>query len=105
MEAKYVVACEAAKESVWLKKVSSRSWCHENRVVSHHFFLFLFFVPIVEPLQNPMNHRKEKHIEHNNREIVSQGDVVAKIPSAENLTNLFTKTLPQKIFKAHLKGM
>ncbi len=37
---------------------------------------------------------------------MTQGDVVvAKIPSAENLADPFTKTLPQKIFESPLEGM
>lgn len=37
-------------------------------------------------------------------DIVSCEDV-AKIASTVNLTNPFTKTLPQKMFESHLEGM
>jgi hypothetical protein len=37
---------------------------------------------------------------------VTQGDVlVAKVPSAENLVDPFTKILPYKIFESHLEEM
>ena len=40
------------------------------------------------------------------RDIVARGDVVvAKIDSANNLANPFTKILPQRTFESHLEGM
>ena len=59
--------------------------------------------------KDPRNHKKGKHIErkdHIFRDIVAQGDVVvAKIDSANNLADLFTKALPQRTFESHLEGM
>ena len=59
--------------------------------------------------KDPRNHKKGKHIErkyHIIRDIVARGDVVvAKIESANNLADPFTKDLPQRTFKSHLKGM
>ena len=53
--------------------------------------------------------KKKKHIErkyHLIREIVHRGDVaVMKIASQDNLADLFTKTLPAKLFESHLSGM
>ena len=40
------------------------------------------------------------------RDIVLRGDVVvAKIESANNLADPFTKALPQRTFESHLEGM
>ena len=107
MEAEYVAACEAAKEAVWLRK----------------FFTDLEVVPDMEkPLslycdnsgavansKEPRSHKRSKHIEqkyHVIRDIVQRGDVaVLKIPSAENLADPFTKTLPAKSFEGHLEGL
>ena len=59
--------------------------------------------------KDPRNHKKGKHIErkyHIIRDIVAGGDVVvAKIDSANNLANPFTKALPQKTFESHLEGL
>ena len=59
--------------------------------------------------KDPRNHKKGKHIErkyHIIRDFVARGDVVvAKIDSASNLANPFTKTLPQRTFESHLEGM
>ena len=66
----------------------------------------------MERLHNPKIQgiiRKEKHIErkyHIIRDIVVHGDVVvAKIESANNLANPFTKDLPRRTFASHLDGM
>ena len=51
------------------------------------------------------NHKKGKHIERKYH-IVTHGDeVVAKIESANNLVDPFTKTLPQRTFESHLEEM
>ena len=59
--------------------------------------------------KDPRNHKKGKHIErkyHIIRDIVARGDeVVAKIDSANNLADPFTKALLQRIFDSHLEGM
>ena len=64
---------------------------------------------VVAQSKDLRNHKKGKHIErkyHIIRDIVARGDViVAKIDSANNLANPFTKTLPQKTFESHLEGM
>ena len=64
---------------------------------------------VIAQSKYPRNHEKEKHIEtkyHIIRDIIAWRDVVvAKIDSANNLTNPFTKALPQRTFKSHLEGM
>ena len=59
--------------------------------------------------KDPRNHKKGKNIErkyHIIQDIVALGDVVvAKIDSANNLADPFTKVLPQTTFKSHLAGM
>ena len=59
--------------------------------------------------KDPRNHKKGKHIERKYniiQDIVARGDVVvAKIDSANNLVDPFTKALPQRIFESHLERM
>ena len=106
MEAEYIAACEVAKELVWLKK----------------FYIDLEVVPnMKKPLvlycdnsgevansKEPRSHKRGKHIErkyHLIREIIHRGDVVVmKIASKQNLTYLFIKTLPERVFTGHLEG-
>ena len=59
--------------------------------------------------KDPGNHKKGKHIKrkyHIIRDIFARGDVVvAKIDSANNLTDPFIKTLLQRTFESLLEGM
>ena len=107
IEAEYVAAFEAAKEAVWLKKflldlqvVPSADWpitlyCDNSGVVAHSKEL--------------RYHKKQKHIErkyHLIRDIIEKGDtMVTKIASEENLADLFTKTLPIRVFEKHVDYM
>ena len=107
MEAKYVAACEAAKEAIWLKKFLSDLGV--VRIEQVPITLFCDNSGAVSQSKDPTNHKKGKHIETKYqiiRDIIARGDVVvAKIESANNLTNPFTKALPQRTFESHLEGM
>ena len=107
MEAEFVVSCEAAKEAVWLKK-----FLYDLGVVRIEqvpITLFYDNSGMVAQSKDPRNHKKGKHIERKYyiRDIITRGDVeeAAKIDSANNLTDFFTKALSQMTFKSHLKGM
>ena len=107
MEAKYVIACEAAKEAVWLKKFLSDLGV--VRIEQVPITLFYDNSRAVTQSKDPRNHKKEKHIKrkyHIIRDIITRGDmVVAKIESENNLADPFTKALPQRTFESHLEGM
>ena len=106
MEAEFVVSCEAAKEAVWLKKFFYDLGV--VRIEQVPITLFYDNSGMVAQSKDPRNHKKGKHIERKYyiRDIVTRGDVVvAKIDNANNLANLFTKTLPQRTFESHFKGM
>ena len=107
MEAEYVAASKAAKEAVWLKKFLSD--LNVVRMEQVPITLFCDNSGAVAQSKDPSNHKKRKHIErkyHIIRVIVALGDVVvAKIDSANNLANPFTKAFLQRTFKSHLEGM
>ena len=107
MGAKYVAACEAAKEAVWLKKFLSNLGVVRMEQVPITFFYDNSGA--VAQSKDSRNHKKGKHIErkyHIIRDFIARGDVmVAKIKSANNLVDPFTKTLPQRTFESHLEGM
>ena len=95
-EAEYVAACEATKEAVQLEK-----FLFDLGVVRIEQVPITFFCDNSEAAaqsKNPRNHKKGKHIErkyHIIRDIFARGDVVvAKIDSANNLVDPFTKALP-----------
>ena len=89
MEAEYVVACEAAKEVVRLKKFHYDLGA--MRTEQNPVILFYDNSGAVAQFKDPRNHKKGKHIERKYQiiqDIVAQGDVVvAKIDSANNLSN------------------
>ena len=107
MEAEYVTACEAAKEVVWLKKFLFDLGV--VRIEQVPITLFCDNSGAVTQSKDPRNHNKGKQIErkyHIIRDIIAHGDVVvAKIESANNLADPFTKALPQRTFESHLEGM
>ena len=100
MEAEYVAACEAAKEVIWLKKFLSDLGVVRMEQVP--ITLFCDNSGVVAQSKDPRNHKKGKHIErkyHIIRDIVARGDiVVAKIKSANNLTDPFYQSLAAKDF-------
>ena len=107
MEAEYTAACEAAKESVWLKKFYT-----DLEVVpdmEKPLVLYCDNSEVVANFKELRSHKRGKHIKrkyHLIREIVHRGDVaVMKIASEHNLANPFTKTLPERVFTGHLEGL
>ena len=107
METEYVAACEAVKKAVWFKKFLSDLGVVRMEQVP--ITLFSDNSGAVAQSKDPRNHKKGKHIErkfHIIRDIVAWGDVVvAKIDSAKNLVDPFTKALPQRTFESHLEEM
>ena len=63
----------------------------------------------MENSKEPRSHKRGKHIGrkyHLIREIVHRGDIaIMKIASEQNLMDLFTKTLPERVFTGHLEGL
>ena len=107
MEAEYIEACEAAKESVWLKKFYTDLEVVPN--MEKPLVLYRDNSGVVANSKEPRSHKRGKHIErkyHLIREIVHRGDVaVMKIASEQNLADPFTKTLPERVFTSHLEGL
>ncbi|TYK03714.1 gag/pol protein [Cucumis melo var. makuwa] len=107
MEAEYVVVCEAAKETVWLKKFLTDL----EVVLNMHLPVTLYCdnSGAVANSREPKSHKRGKHIErkyHLIREIVHQGDVIeTKISSEQNMADSFTKSLTTKVFESHLHGL
>ncbi|KAA0055518.1 gag/pol protein [Cucumis melo var. makuwa] len=107
MEAKYVAACEAAKEAVWLRK-----FLYDLEVVPNMNLLITLYCDNTGTVANskePHSHKRGKHIERKYnliREIVQREDViVTKIASEHNIVDLFTKTLTAKVFEGHLESL
>ncbi|TYK21841.1 gag/pol protein [Cucumis melo var. makuwa] len=98
MEAEYVVAYEAAKEAVFLRK-----FLHDLEVVPNmnlHITLYCDNNRVVANSKESRSHKRGKHIERKYqliREIMQRGDVIlTKIALEHNIVDLFTKTLTTK---------
>ena len=102
-----MVACEAAKEIVWLRR-----FLMDLQVVPKERKPTTLYCDNSEAVTNskePRRPKRGKHIEqryHLLREIFHRGDIiVSKIDTIENLVDPFTKALVTKVFEGNLKGM
>ena len=107
MELEYIAACEAAKEAFWLKKFYT-----ELEVIlglQNPLVLYCDNSGALANSKEPRSHKRGKNIErkyHLVREIVQRGDVnILKIASEHNLADPFTKMLPKKQFKGHIRNL
>ena len=107
MEAEYVAACEAAKESVWL-----RMFLTDLKVVPNMHLpipLYCDNSGAVANSKEPRSHKRGKHIErkyHLIREIAQRGEeVVTRIASEHNIADPFTKPLTAKVLEGHLVSL
>ena len=102
-----MVASEAAKEAVWLRKFLQD--LEVVPAVTARLKLFCDNSGAVAQSKEPRNHKKQKHIErkyHLIRDIVQRGDVeVTQIASQQNLADPFTKAIPGKLFNLHLESV
>ena len=107
MKVKYVTACEAAKEVVWLKK-----FLMDLEVVPNMHLPITLYCDnsgAVANSKEPISHKHSKHIEqkyHLIREILQRGNVtVQQILSQHNIADPFTKALMAKVFEDHLASL
>ena len=107
IEAEYIVASEAAKEAVWIKKFIS-----ELGVVpscSSPIDLYCDNSGSIPQAKEPRLHQKSKHIlrrYHLIREIIDRGDVkLCKVHTNMNIADPLTKPLPQAKHEMHTKSM
>ena len=104
MEAEYVVASEAAKEAIWLRKFLMKLGVIAK--VVDPIILYCDTSEVVAQAKEPRNHKKGKHIErkyHLVREILKRGGIIIeKIAFEDNLADPFTKALKTKMFDSHV---
>ena len=107
IEAKYIVASEAAKEAVWISK-----FIQELEVVSSiqsPITIYCDNSGAVANVVEPRSHQRTKHIAskyHLIRDIIHRGDVaIIKIASANNVVDPLTRALSQKVFEKHFEAM
>ncbi|TYK16301.1 gag/pol protein [Cucumis melo var. makuwa] len=107
-EAEYVVACEPAKEAIWLRKFLIDLKVGPN--MSKPITLYYDNSGVVANSRElPRSHKRGKHIEckyHLIREIVHREDViVTQIALTHKVADPFTKPLMAKVFVGHLESL
>jgi hypothetical protein len=101
MEAEYVAANTVARNAKWITQfLSELGFSQENPID-----LFIDNQTAIRISENPELHKRSQHIDkqyHWIREQVKFGILNTEwVPSAENLTNIFTKSLPMAKFTEH----
>ena len=107
IESEYIVASDAAKEVVWIKKLVT-----ELGVVPSILDLVDLFCDnngAIAQAKELRSHHKSKHILrrfHLIREIVERGDVmICKIPTDDNVADPLTKALVQAKHDRHVRSL
>lgn len=106
-EARYIVASEATKEAIWIKKFVS-----QLGVITSAFSpvdLYYDQSGAIAQAKEPRSHQKSKHIlrrYHLICEIIDRGDVkICKIHMDLNVVDSLTKPPPQPKHEVHTRAM
>jgi hypothetical protein len=106
-EAEYIVASEAAKEGVWIRKFLSELGVFSS--VSSPLDLYCDNNGAIAQAKEPRNHQKNKHVLqkfHLIQETVGRGDIkICKVHTSLNVADPLTKPLPQPKHEAHMRAM
>ena len=106
-EAEYIVACEAAKEGVWIRNFLDDLGIFPASVKP--LDLYCDNSGAIAQAKEPRNHHKVTHIDrkyHLIRKIVKNGDVeLCKIHMDANVADPLTKPLPQPKHEGHVRAM
>jgi len=102
-EAEYIVASEAAKEAVWMKKFKFKLGVVPS--IEESVPLLYDNNGAIAQAKEPRSHQNSKHIlrrYHLIREIIEHGDIkIEKVDGKENAADPFTKALGIKEFDKH----
>ena len=106
-ESEYIVASNAAKEAVWIKKFVTELGVVPS--ILDPVNLFCDNNGAIAQAKEPRSHKKSKHILrrfHLIREIVERGDVkICKIPTDDNVADPLTKALVQAKHDRHVVSL
>ena len=107
MEAEYIVASEATKEVVWIRKFISELGVIPS--ASNPMDLYCDNSCAIAQAKEPRAHQKNKHVlrhYHLIRNIVARGDVkICKVHTDSNIADPLTKPLSQPKHEAHMRSM
>ena len=105
MEAEYIAASKAAKETFWYKKFAAELGVMSSDAIP----LYYDNNGTIALAKEPRSHQKSKHIErrfHLIRDYLEKGYVeVKRVDSIDNVVDPLTKLLGQQKIEAHLEKM
>ena len=103
-KSEYIVAFEAAKEAVWIKKFITELGVVPNIV--HPILLDCDNSGAIAQAKELRSHQRSKHVlerYHLIREMIGRNDVkIEKIPTDHNIYDPLTKPLPHKKYESHV---
>ena len=106
-EAEYIVASDAAKEAVWIRKFISELGVVPS--IINPVNLFCDNNGTIAQAKEPRSHQRSKHIlrrYHLIREIIERGDVkICKVSTDDNVADPLTKALAQAKHDHHVRSM
>ena len=98
-EAKYIAACSAACQALWLSSLINELKVSSNKVVE----LIVDNISTIDLAKNPVSHGRSKHIDtkfHFLRDQVSKGRIKLRhYRSKVQLADIMTKSLKAERFK------
>ena len=104
-EAEYIVASDAAKEAVWIKKFITDLEAVPS--ITNPIDVYCDNNGATAQAKEPRSHQRSKHIlrrYHLIREIIEIGDVkICRVPTDDNVSDPLTKRLPQAKHDRHAR--
>ncbi|KAL2498010.1 Copia protein (Gag-int-pol protein) [Abeliophyllum distichum] len=103
----YIVASEAAKEAIWIKKFISELGVVPS--IGDPISLYCDNNGAIEQATEPRSHQRSKHIlrrYHLIREIIMRNDIkIEQVPTDDNVADPLTKSLFQHKHNSHAKSI
>ena len=107
MEAKYIVASDAAKEAIWIKKFVNELGVVPS--IADPVHLYCDNNGAIAQAKEPRSHQRSKHVlkkYHVIREIIYRNNVkIERVPTEDNVADPLTKVLPQQKHDGHAKSL
>ena len=107
IEVEYIATAEAAKETVWMKKLITELGVVPS--ISELIPLLCDNNRAIVQAKEPRSHQKSKHILrcfHLIWEIAARGDIIIeKFSSEDNIVDPLSKPLSQNLFEHHLSSI
>ena len=107
IEAEYIVASDAAKEAIWIKKFVNQLGVVPS--IADPVHLYCDSNGAIAQAKELRSHQRSKHVlrkYHVIREIIGRNDVkIERVPTEDNIADPLTKALPQQKHDGHAKSL